>query len=67
MVVLGVFLLGCSVGFGWVVSLVGFLYLGFFFLGATYELGALYPLYLTRPFGFFYIQHYLQKKNIITA
>ena len=33
------------------------------FLGATYELGTLYPLYLACPFGFFDIQHYLSKKK----
>ena len=34
---LGVFL-GCSYGFGWDVSLVGFLYLGFFFGGLLMSL-----------------------------
>jgi hypothetical protein len=34
------------------------------FLGATYELGALYPLYLSRPFGFFiYNVTYKKKKS----
>ena len=33
------------------------------FLGATYELGALYPFVFDAPIGFFgFIQHYLKKK-----
>jgi hypothetical protein len=32
-------------------------------LGAAFELGALYPLYLMRPFGFFGMQHYLSLKK----
>jgi hypothetical protein len=34
----GCFLLGCSYGFGWVVSLVGLLYLGFIFWGLLMSL-----------------------------
>jgi hypothetical protein len=36
------------------------------FLGAAYELGALYPfVFLMRSIGFFVIQHYLLKKIYI--
>jgi hypothetical protein len=35
-----------------------------YFLGASYELGALYLLYLTCPIRFFDIQHYLSKYNL---
>jgi hypothetical protein len=64
--------LRCSRGFGVVLGVLFWAWMGccpgwvfvsrVCFLGATYELGALYPLYLSRPFGFFDIQHYLSKK-----
>jgi hypothetical protein len=63
-VVLGVFFC-CFFGFGWVVSLVGFPFLGFVFLGAAYELGALYPLYLLRPFEFLEYNITYPKKMIV--
>jgi hypothetical protein len=63
--------LGCFfgfLGFVWVVFLIGFLFLGFVFwvcfLGATYELGALYPFVFDAPYWVFcYIQYYLSKKK----
>jgi hypothetical protein len=51
--------LGFSLGLGWVVFLVGFLFPGFVFLGLLMSLAPYTHLYLMRPFGFFDIQHYL--------
>jgi hypothetical protein len=48
--------LGCFLGWDFVSRVC--------FLGAAYELGALYSLYLLRPFRFFDIQHYLSKKEL---